>query len=78
VLRNSLLFSRFQRGGKKYSEPGFFETGENGLKYETPKELICANAVKWKTKQKAIPKNPAKYPIMIYTNLIRRIWKLNE
>lgn len=32
----------------------------------------------WSTKQNAIPKNPAKYPAIIYKNLTTRMWKLKE
>lgn len=32
----------------------------------------------WNIRQKAIPKNPAKYPTIIYANLTTRIWKLKE
>lgn len=32
----------------------------------------------WKTKQNAIPKNPAKNPTIIYANLTTRMWKLKE
>ena len=78
VFKKFLLFSRFHRGYKKYPELLSVDIGEYGLKYDTPNELMWAIMLKWNIKQNAIPKNPAKYPSIIYANLIRRIWKLSD
>ena len=66
VFKKFLLFSRFHIGDKKYPKLSVFEAGEYGLKYDTPNEFILETIHKCKIKPKAIPRNPAKYPNIMY------------
>lgn len=44
-------------------------TGRYGAKYETPKDLVFASSMASVNRPIAIPKNPARYPRIIYINL---------